>query len=229
MPRQARLRIAGIPLHVVQRGNNRMPCFFHDQDYQLYLGLLGEMGSRFGCDIHAYVLMTNHVHLLATPREAESISNMMKHVGQRYVQFVNRHRSRTGSLWEGRFRSSLIDSETYFLRCQRYVELNPVRAGMVGAPAQYKWSSHRENASGSPGQFLVAHEQYLGFGDDPPERRVAYVEWVNGRPEPGETQEIRDAVNGGFPLGSAKFLEYLEKSFGRAVVRRKSRAAAIVA
>lgn len=229
MPRQARLRIEGVPLHVIQRGNNRMPCFFGERDYRLYLGLIEELAPRFGCAVHAYVLMTNHVHVLVTPRDRDSVSNLMKHLGQRYVQFVNRHQHRTGGLWEGRFRSSLIDSETYLLRCQRYIEQNPVRAGMVAAAGHYTWSSHRENATGMPRGFLTPHERYMAYGMTPPERSHAYLEWVHGTPSDKELQALRDAVNGGFPLGSPEFLQRIAARFQRRVVRIQQRREAVAA
>jgi putative transposase len=147
MPRHARLRIGGLPLHVIQRGVNRCACFGDESDYGVYLALLEELSTRYECAMHAYVLMTNHVHLLVTPPEPDGASKLMKHLGQRYVQYFNRRHKRTGSLWEGRFRSSLIDSEGYLMRCHRYVEMNPVRAGMVQRPSDYRWSSHGSNES----------------------------------------------------------------------------------
>src|SRR5205085_1772900 len=150
MPRRARLTIADHPLHVIQRGVDRAACFRDDHDRVLYLGLLGEVGPRFRCSIHAYVLMTNHVHLLLTPRTREGPARLMKHVGQRFVQHFNRKHRRTGTLWEGRFRSSIVDTRDYLVRCQRYIELNPVRAGMVRRAEDYVWSSHRANIGIEP-------------------------------------------------------------------------------
>ena len=141
MPRRARLRFAGVPLHIIQRGNNRTACFFAEQDYRFYLHDLGELARRFECGVHAYALMTNHVHLLITPSATDSASLLMKHLGQRYVQYVNRVYRRSGTLWEGRFKSSLVQRQSYVLKCQRYIELNPVRAGMVPHPRDYPWSS----------------------------------------------------------------------------------------
>ncbi|HET6266011.1 MAG TPA: transposase, partial [Usitatibacter sp.] len=124
-----------MPLHVIQRGNNRGDCFFAVRDYTAYLGMLQELAAEHGCAVHAYVLMTNHVHLLLTPQRADSAALLMKNLGQRYVQLVNRRHGRSGSLWEGRFRSCIVDSDQYLLRCYRYIEMNPVRASMVGDPA----------------------------------------------------------------------------------------------
>lgn len=131
MPRRARLSIPGIPWHIIQRGNNRTACFYADEDYRRYLDTLGEQAEKHGCQIHAYVLMTNHVHLLITPEREESAGLLMKHLGQRYVQYVNRTYRRSGTLWESRFRSCLAREEEYVLACYRYIELNPVRADMV--------------------------------------------------------------------------------------------------
>ena len=140
MPRRARLAIAGVPLHLIQRGNNRTACFFAEEDYALYLDHLTELAPKFDCRIHAYVLMTNHVHLLLTPRTATGASSLMKHLGQRYVQYINRTYRRSGTLWEGRFRSCIAREERYVLACYRYIEANPVRAAMVAdRPGQDKW------------------------------------------------------------------------------------------
>lgn len=141
MPRRARLSLPGIPWHIIQRGNSRSVCFYDEEDCRRYLDELSELAPRFGCAVHAYVLMTNHVHLLLTPVREDSAALLMKHLGQHYVQYVNRVYRRSGTLWEGRFRSCLTQSEDYVLACYRYIELNPVRAGMVRHPGDYRWSS----------------------------------------------------------------------------------------
>ena len=160
MPRRPRLKLAGIPVHLIQRGNNRGACFFEDDDYQFYLDHLGEPCRKYRVDLHAYVLMTTHVHLLMTPKKGEGASQVMKHLGQRYVQYVNRTYRRSGTLWEGRFRSCLVGEEEYLLGCQRYIELNPVRAGMVEHPGEYRWSSYRCNAQGSANALIRPHPLY---------------------------------------------------------------------
>src|SRR5271165_6570053 len=142
MPRHARFMMAEQPVHVIQRGHNRDACFFDPADYRFYLEQLAALSAQTGCAVHAYCLMTNHVHLLLTPATASGCGALMKHLGQRYAQHVNRTYRRSGTLWEGRFRSCLTQSEHYLLACQRYVELNPVRAGMVRDPGDYAWSSH---------------------------------------------------------------------------------------
>jgi len=140
MPRRARLNLPDVPLHIVQRGNNRQPTFFSEDDYVFYLACLRESAERHSCDVHAYVLMTNHVHLLVTPYQPDGASRLMQSVGRRYVQYVNYTYRRTGTLWEGRFKASLVESESYLLTCYRYIELNPVRARMVEDPTEYRWS-----------------------------------------------------------------------------------------
>ncbi len=158
MPRKQRFFLAGVPAHLVQRGNNRQAVFYDDSDYRAYLGWLVEGAQRYGCAIHAYVLMTNHVHLLLTPRDRDSISRLLQYVGRRYVAYVNHRYGRTGTLWEGRFKASVIDASEYLLRCYRYIELNPVRAGMVDSPRGYRWSSYRANAQGAADPAVSPHE-----------------------------------------------------------------------
>jgi putative transposase len=145
MPRRGRIMLAGVPVHLVQRGNNRSPCFVADEDRSFYLFHLGRGLGRYGCELHAYCLMTNHVHLLVTPRSAESCALLMKHLGQLHSQYFNKLYKRTGSLWEGRFRSCLVQSER---TCYRYIELNPVRAGLAAGPREYCWSSYCEKCCG---------------------------------------------------------------------------------
>ena len=139
MPRRARLVVPCIPWHIIQRGNNRTACFYENSDYQYYLDTLAEQAIKYGCRIHAYCLMTNHVHLLLTPEQYDSAALLMKHLGQRYVQYINRGYRRSGTLWEGRFRSCLVQERNYVLACYRYIEMNPVRAGMATHPAEYRW------------------------------------------------------------------------------------------
>jgi putative transposase len=149
MPRKPRFNLIEIPQHVVQRGNNRQPTFFAEEDYRFYLDCLGEAASKYRCALHAYVLMTNYVHLLVTPGTPEGVSRMMQSVGRRYVQYVNYSYKRSGTLWEGRYKASLVQTEQYLLTCSRYIELNPVRAGMVQHPKDHKWTSYRAHAHGA--------------------------------------------------------------------------------
>src|SRR3954463_15530141 len=175
MARPPRLELPGVPLHVVQRGNNRAACFFNDTDRRFYLKCLRKAASSRGCAVHAYVLMTNHVHLLVTPPEEGAVGAMMQDIGRRYVRIINTIHGRTGSLWEGRFKSSLIDSERYLLICHRYIEANPVRAGMVAHAGEYAWSSHSHFMGARADPFLAAHPLYLALGTSESERRAAFA------------------------------------------------------
>lgn len=204
MPRSARVVISGVPLHVVQRGNNRAACFFSEGDRLAYLRLLLEYSREANCLIHAYCLMTNHVHLLFTPGEADACGWLMKNVGQHYVQHVNRVHGRTGTLWEGRFRSSVAASAEYILACYRYIELNPVRAGLADHPGKYEWSSYRHNADGQEQSLLGPHPVYLGLEDEPALRRRTY-RGLFDIPIPQEMlDEIRSATRIGRVLGSER-------------------------
>ena len=223
MPRRARLRLAGLPLHIIQRGNNRTACFFAGEDYVLYLHLLGEMAREFHCAIHAYVLMTNHVHLLLTPALPDGPSLLMKHLGQRYVQYVNKTYRRSGTLWEGRFRSSLVQRDGYSLKCQRYIELNPVRAGMVRNPRDYAWSSYQVNAELRPSTLIVPHQEYIGLGETPEQRAAAYRRSFRFELDPADLREIRLAANGGFALGNEKFKAEIAAMLGQRVERLRDR------
>ena len=215
MPRRARIQLAGIPVHVIQRGNNRSDCFFGEDDYAFYLDQLADACRYIGAAVHAYVLMTNHVHLLMTAKQADGVSRVMKRLGQRYVQYVNRTYGRSGTLWEGRFRSCLVGEKAYLLGCYRYIELNPVRAGTVARPADYRWSSYRCNAQGRGNPLVSAHRLYLALGKEERERRTAYRALFRSRLEPGLIDEIRQATNGGFVLGSERFQKRIAAKLGR--------------
>jgi len=174
MPRRPRIKLAEVPQHIVQRGINREPCFFAEEDYHCYLHWLQKSAGDWHCAIHAYVLMTNHVHLLVTPEQPDGIAKMMQSIGRRYVQYINRSYRRSGSLWEGRFKSSLVQAEEYLLTCMRYIELNPVRAGLVAAPGEYRWSSFRSNALGHEDALVTPHSCYYALGRSPALRQAAY-------------------------------------------------------
>ena len=217
MPRRARVILPGTPLHLIQRGNNRCACFFDDQDYQFYLEWLGEYAKQTGCSVHAYVLMTNHVHLLVSGRTSRSVGDLMKRLGQRYVQYVNRTYRRSGTLWEGRFRSCLTREESYVLACYRYIELNPVRAGIVAHPGEYRWSSYDVNAQQGASSFLVSHETYERLGGSEEDRRAAYRELFRSDLEPEMVDKIRKATNGNYALGSERFAEEVALMLARRV------------
>ncbi len=222
MPRRPRLALPHVPLHIIQRGNNRQACFYAEEDYCFYLEWLAEYAGRTGCQIHAYVLMTNHVHLLVSSQRGAAVGEMMKALGQRYVQYVNRTYHRSGTLWEGRFRSCPTQAETYLLACQRYIELNPVRAAMVEHPADYRWSSYRANAQGEASALITPHVVYAGLGLDAASRQAAYRELFRHALEPGLVDEIRRATNGNYVLGHTHFAEQIASALGRRATPGKS-------
>lgn len=215
MPRRARIALPNVPVHLIQRGNNRQSCFFADEDYRRYLDWLAEYSVKSGCRVHAYVLMTNHVHLLISSDRADAGGALMKSLGQRYVQYVNRVYRRSGTLWEGRFRSCPVQEEDYLLGCQRYIELNPVRASMVAHPAEYRWSSYRANAQGDADALVQPHPLYAALGNDAVDRQAAYRELFRYELEPGLVDEIRRATNGNFALGSERFAAEVGLMAGR--------------
>lgn len=222
MPRRARLSLPGVPVHLIQRGNNRQACFFADEDYRTYLDWLKDCATKNWCSIHAYVLMTNHVHLLLSSERADGPGGLMKALGQRYVQYVNRTYRRSGTLWEGRFRSCLVQEETYLLACQKYIELNPVRAGMVSHPADYPWSSYRTNAQGEPSLLLRSHASYAALGRDELNRQAAYRELYRYELDPGVIDQIRQSTNGNFALGDGRFASEVSAMLGRRANRGKA-------
>ena len=220
MPRRPRVHLDGVPLHIVQRGHNREPCFFGEQDYSSYLHWLGEAVTEFDCALHAYVLMTNHVHLLLTPRHADDVPKLIISLGRRYVQYVNRSYRRTGTLWESRYKSSLVQAETYLLACQRYIELNPVRAAMVEDPAHYRWTSYRSNALGQDDQRLTAHPLYLSLGRSDKARQAAYRALFRAQLDRAALDDIRLALHQSQPLGNARFYARIENMTG---IRREAK------
>ncbi len=222
MPRLPRAVLPHVPLHVIQRGNNRQVCFVTRDDYHYYLNWLADYANQSGCQVHAYVLMTNHVHLLVSSAEKEAPSALMKRLGQRYTQYFNRTYHRSGTLWEGRFRSSPIQTDDYFMACQRYIELNPIRAGMVSHPAEYHWSSYRSNAQGGAGALVTPHKIYLGLGDSDESRRAAYRDLFRAALEPGLIDKIRQACNGNSVLGNSRFAKEIEVALGRRVTPKAS-------
>jgi REP-associated tyrosine transposase len=222
MPRHARAILPDVAVHVIQRGNNRSACFDREADYLVYLGHLRELSRRHESDVHAYCLMTNHVHLLVTPRTANACALLMKNLGQRYVQYFNRSRERTGTLWEGRFRSCIAQSERYVMACYRYIELNPVRAGMVASANDYRWSSHRCNASGAGDVWVVPHPEYLALGIDGDARRAAYRTLVESGIGATQLTEIRAATNSGGALGDAAFRSLAARAIGRRLTPGRS-------
>ena len=204
MPRRPRVSAPGLPLHLVQRGNDRQCCFRSDADCFRYLSMLRRAASLTGCVLHAYVLMSNHVHLLLTPQTAGAASRLMQHLGRRYVRYFNDAHVRSGTLWEGRFHASLVGDDAYVLACYRYIELNPVRAGMVDHPARYRWSSYACNALGMRAGEVVPHATYIALGPDASARQQRYVSFVESTMPEGQIGEIRRSLQRQRPLTKAK-------------------------
>ena len=222
MPRRARLSLPGIPWHIIQRGNNRGRGFCTVEDYRRYLEVLGELATKYACAVHAYVLMTNHVHLLLTPHRTDSAALLMKHLGQRYVQYFNRRYGRSGTLWEGRYRSCLTQSESYVLACYRYIERNPVRAGMVDHPHEYPWSSYRANGEGRDDPLITHHAEYVLLGPNEDERRFHYRALFGSHLDAACIGEIREATNSNYALGSDRFRKGIELMLNRRATRGQS-------
>lgn len=221
MARRPRVAPAGVPQHVIQRGNNRNVCFVLEEDMRAYLHWLEKYARQFEVAVHAWVLMSNHVHLLCTPRFPDALSRMMQAIGRVYVRYFNERHQRTGTLWEGRYKSCLVDSETYLLQLYRYIELNPVRAGMVTQPGEYAWSSYRCNALGKQSELNTPHERYLALGRSRAERLENYRGLFAGHLEGRLLDEIRRSVNKGLALGHERFAEQMEELTGFRVTSGK--------
>ena len=217
MPRRQRMFVPGIPVHVVQRGNNRQVTFFNDKDYQFYLDTLLTGLKRYGVDLHAYVLMTNHVHFLMTPQRQDSIPRLFQHIGRLYVRHINQTYKRTGTLWEGRYKCSLVDADEYLLTCHRYIELNPVKAHMVRLPEDYRWSSYGGNALGRSDFLLTSHKVYKGLRDDKQSRCACYRELFMGYIAEEDIEGIRRCLKYNYPLGNDAFKDEVERYLNRAI------------
>jgi len=216
MARLARFIIADQPQHIIVRGNNRDPIFFEDADYEFYIEKLRQACLKHACELHAYVLMTNHVHLLVTPQTEYGLGKMMQMIGRYYVRYFNDTYNRTGTLWEGRYKATLVDSERYLLTCYRYIELNPVRApDMVEYPAEYPWSSYRYNALGQENKGVTPHAEYLKLGVTTDERQQAYRDLFNTHLTDKTLAEIQESTNKAWVLGSVYFKEKIEQHVNR--------------
>lgn len=205
MARQPRFVLPGQPQHVIQRGNNRQPIFVTTRDYEFYLEKLLQAVSEHECQIHAYVLMTNHVHLLVSPTRVDSLGKMMQMLGRYYVQYFNYNYQRTGTLWEGRYRACLISSEQYLFTCMRYIEQNPLRAKMVEKPWEYHWSSYHHNALGKTDPLIQPHLEYCNLGQTPEEQQKNYQSLFANPLELEILREVREATNKCWTLGDSKF------------------------
>ncbi len=224
MARLPRFCPAGLPQHLIQRGNNRSVCFASEEDFAAYAHWLEEYSTKFDVEVHAWVFMTNltnHVHLLVTPTSDDGVSLMMQSVGRRYVQYFNYRYKRSGTLWEGRFRSCVIQSERYLLACYRYLELNPVRASMVDDPSEYTWSSYHYNALGVKAKLATPHSEYLKLGTTGTERQANYRSLFNPHVDGSLVDDISQALNKGMALGSERFKDEIETLYGRRVKEAK--------
>ena len=215
MARLPRLYLPGCAQHVIQRGNNRQACFFDEADHKAYLSFLQESSVKHGVSIHAFVLMTNHTHLLMTPSNESGVSRLMQTLGRRYVRYINHTYQRSGTLWEGRYKSTLVDSESYLLTVYRYIELNPVRAEMVDHVSEYPWSSYRHNASETEIKLITEHESYQALGTDPEARQKHYRSLFKGRMSDKTLSDIREATNKSWVLGDDRFKAEIERVTGR--------------
>ncbi len=210
MPRMERVCPVDIPQHIIQRGNNKQQCFNADKDRKAYLFWIKKYSNKYCVEIHAWVLMDNHVHILCTPKQPFAISKMMQAIGRMYVQYFNYNYHRTGTLWEGRFKSCLIETSQYLLEVYRYIELNPVRAKIVDGPNEYSWSSYSNNALGTNSNIITPHEEYLSLGKSEDLRLTNYQMFLSAEISPEKVSEIRISVNKGLALGSKQFIDEIE-------------------
>lgn len=218
MARLPRYVLPGQPQHIIQRGNNRQAIFAAEADYQFFRDALVEASDKHGLAVHAYVWMTNHIHLLATPGAEHSISKVFQSAGRKYVQYFNHTYGRSGTLWEGRYRATVVDSDRYLLTVMRYIELNPVRAGRVAHPRDYPWSSYRRNALGESGansDWITHHDEYMHLGPDTEERQVAYRHLFHAAISMQDLQEIRNSTHTGWVLGGERFKQEVESLANR--------------
>ena len=224
MPRLPRVDVPGVAQHVIQRGNNRQLCFASDDDFVAYSHWLKEYAEKHETEIHAWVFMTNHVHLLMTSYQKGGISKLMQSLGRKYVQYFNYKYKRTGTLWEGRFRSCLVESDLYVLVCYRYIELNPIRANMVEKPKGYRWSSYSRNALGVNSSMCTSHVSYLALGESGAERLIKYRDLFRGILNDKVIDDIRMITQQGLVLGSDQFRKQLQELLGRRLeCRRRGR------
>jgi len=222
MARLPRLTLPGYPHHIIQRGNNRQPIFVTSADYETLLHMLDEQARKWKVALHAYVLMSNHVHLLATPETADSIPFMMQALGRGYVRYFNQKQGRTGTLWEGRYKSTLIQAERYLLACMAYIDLNPVRAGLCGEAADYPWSSHRHYIGRRHDKLITPHPLYWELGNTPFAREMAYSELVRAGISSQQHGALTDATARGWALGDPDYVADLQRRTERRVSKGKA-------
>ena len=219
MARLPRLTLPGYPHHVIQRGNNRQAIFSSPADYQTLLDLLRINAEKFGVAIHAWVLMTNHFHLLATPQTADALPQMMQAVGRSYVRYFNDAQGRTGTLWEGRYKSTLIQTDRYLLACMAYIDLNPVRAGLVAQAGDYAWSSHGHYIGRKTDKLITPHPLYWELGNTPFAREAAYADLVRAGVSEQQRADLTQSALSGWALGEDDFVADLQKKTARRVAK----------
>lgn len=215
MARLPRLTVPGYPHHVIQRGNNRQPIFTSQADYEFFLDLLDENARKFGVAIHAYVLMGNHFHLLVTPQTDTALPQMMQAIGRRYVRYFNDAQQRSGTLWEGRYKATLIQADRYLLACMAYIDLNPVRAGLVGQARDYPWSSHAHYIGLRMDKLVTPHPLYWALGNTPFAREAAYAGLVQAGVSAAQLEDLTQSTLHGWALGEAGFVDELQKRTSR--------------
>jgi len=221
MARLPRISPVNVPVHIIQRGNNRQVCFVAEEDYGRYAGWLKEYAKKYRVEVHAWVLMSNHVHLLCTPRLEGAVSQMMQSLGRSFVRYFNYEYQRSGTLWEGRYKSCLVQESRYLLEVYRCIELNPVRAEMVAAPGDYRWSSYQNNGLGMVSDLCTPHPEYLALGADPEERRRSYRALLSAHIDKELLAVIRANTKNGLTFGNDRFMEQIEALTGVRVQARK--------
>ena len=215
MARLQRAAPIGVPVHLLQRGNNRQKCFNFNGDYAAYLWWLREYSEKYQVEVHAWALMNNHIHLLCTPQLEGGLSRMIQSIGRQYVRYFNQQNHRTGTLWEGRYKSCLVQPERYLLEVSRYIELNPVRMELAGKPNEYEWSSYQINAFGKPSALCRPHAEYLKLGESKEERIEKYRVMSERSPDDYLLKVIRDSTNKGLAIGDESFKTEVENMTGR--------------
>lgn len=220
MPRRLRLFIPNTPCHIVQRGNNKSKIFLTSGNYQTFLGILQEAIEKYSCLLYSYCLMPNHFHLIVSPGKFGNISLFMKLLGGKYVRYINKKYARTGTLWESRFRSFLIGNEQYFVKCLRYVEMNPVRAGITGSSELYPWSSYRFKAGKEKNPLISLDPWYINLDSNPIERQLKYQQFFQKPFTEQELTQIREIVHTGGIFGNESFKEYVEEISKKSIVIR---------
>lgn len=222
MARLSRVSLKGFAQHIIQRGNNHLPCFFGADDYEQYLDYLSDAMDKYGVILHSYCLMPNHVHLLMTPESSDGISRALQDLGRRYVRYINFKYNRTGTLWEGRYHSCLIENNSHVMDCYRYIESNPIRSKISEGTQLYKWSSYNCNALNKTDCFVVPHAEYLKLGKDSKSRCSAYQSLMGIELEADKVKNIREATQSNRVYGSDNFIYWIENELSIKIRKKKA-------